>query len=53
MAQEEGFRSSDDPGPYTARAGVIATATDSAVAEVMKEITAYRKKELRMKSLLS
>ncbi len=38
------FRSSDDPGPYTARAGVIATATDSAVVEVMKEITAYRKK---------
>ena len=36
------FRSSDDPGPYTARAGVVGTATDSAVVEFMKELKNYR-----------
>lgn len=38
------FNSSDDPGPYTARAGVLAAATDSAVYEFMKEISNYREK---------
>jgi zinc protease len=38
------FSSSDDPGPYTALAGVKATATDSAVFEFMKEIKGYREK---------
>ena len=38
------FNSSDDPGPYTARAGVLAAATDSAVYEFMKEISDYREK---------
>lgn len=36
------FSSSDEPGPYTALAGVKATATDSAVYEFMSEIKGYR-----------
>ena len=36
------FSGSDDPGPYTALAGVLGTATDSSVVEFMKEITEYR-----------
>ena len=36
------FSSDDEAGPYTARAGVKAEATDSAVFEFMREITAYR-----------
>ena len=36
------FSSSDDPGPYTALAGIKATATDSAVFEFMSEIKGYR-----------
>lgn len=39
-----GFNSSEDPGPYTANAGVLASATDSAVVEFMKEIADYRDK---------
>lgn len=37
-----GFSGSDEPGPFTAYAGVRASATDSAVYEFMKEITEYR-----------
>ncbi len=36
------FSGGDDPGPYTASAGVIATATDSSVIEFMKEIKDYK-----------
>ena len=36
------FSGSDDPGPYTALAGVLGTATDSSVFEMMKEIKNYR-----------
>ena len=36
------FSSDDDPGPYTASAGVKANTTDSAVVEFMKEISNYR-----------
>lgn len=35
------FSSDDDPGPYTASAGVRANVTDSAVAEFMYEIQNY------------
>ncbi|MEM7548153.1 MAG: pitrilysin family protein [Bacteroidota bacterium] len=38
------FNSSDEPGPYTALAGVKAEATDSAVFEMMNEIKVYREK---------
>lgn len=38
------FSSDDDPGPFTASAGVRANVTDSAVAEFMKEITLYADK---------
>ena len=37
------FSSSDLPGPFTASAGVLASATDSAVFEFMKEIREYGK----------
>jgi len=37
------FNSNDDPGPYTASAGVKGEATAGAVSEFMKEITNYRK----------
>ncbi len=37
------FNSDDDPGPYTASAGVRADATAPAVSEFMKEITNYKK----------
>ncbi len=37
------FQAGDEPGPYTARAGVRANVTDSAVAEFMKEISIYQK----------
>jgi zinc protease len=36
-----GFSSDDNPGPFTAFAGVKAAATDSSVSEFMKEITNY------------
>ncbi|MEO9869498.1 M16 family metallopeptidase [Ekhidna sp.] len=36
------FRGGDDPGPYTASAGVKAAATDSSVVEFMKEIEGFR-----------
>jgi zinc protease len=36
------FNSDDDPGPFTASAGVRADATAGAVSEFMKEITQYR-----------
>ncbi|MCH2449914.1 MAG: insulinase family protein [Gracilimonas sp.] len=36
------FTASDEPGPFTAAAGIKAAATDSAVYEFMKEITEYR-----------
>ncbi|SHK14032.1 zinc protease [Reichenbachiella agariperforans] len=36
------FHSEDEPGPYTALAGVKADVTDSAVFEFMREITGYR-----------
>lgn len=36
------FTASDEPGPFTATAGIKAAATDSAVYEFMKEITEYR-----------
>ncbi|MDN5202380.1 pitrilysin family protein [Fulvivirgaceae bacterium BMA10] len=35
------FNSNDEPGPFTATAGVRANVTDSAVAEFMKEIINY------------
>ncbi len=35
------FSASKDPGPYVASAGVLATATDSAVFEFVKEISDY------------
>ncbi len=38
------FNSWDKPGPFTASAGVRSNATDSAVAEFMKEITLYHEK---------
>ncbi|QSE96761.1 M16 family metallopeptidase [Fulvivirga lutea] len=38
------FSSDDDPGPYTAYAGVRANVTDSAVSEFMKEIKLYADK---------
>jgi zinc protease len=38
------FSSDDDPGPYTAYAGVRANVTDSAVSEFMKEIITYADK---------
>ena len=37
------FNSNDEAGPYTASAGVRGNATDSAVHEFMKELTAFRK----------
>ena len=37
------FNSGDDPGPYTASAGVKGEATAGAVSEFMKEITNYKK----------
>ncbi|NIJ52646.1 M16 family metallopeptidase [Dyadobacter arcticus] len=37
------YRSSLIPGPFTARAGVRATATDSSVVEFMKELSNYGK----------
>ncbi len=37
------FNSNDDPGPYTASAGVKGEATAGAVSEFMKEITNYKK----------
>ena len=37
------FNSDDDPGPYTASAGVRADATAGAVSEFMKEMTNYKK----------
>ncbi len=39
-----GFSSDDEAGPFTARAGVRANVTDSAVAEFMKEIKLYADK---------
>ncbi|MCP4459683.1 MAG: insulinase family protein [Cytophagales bacterium] len=36
------FNSNDEAGPYMASAGVKATATDSSVVEIMKEIKNYR-----------
>lgn len=36
------FDGSDQPGPYTAGAGVRADATDSAVYEIMREINEYK-----------
>lgn len=38
------FNSTEDPGPYLAYAGVLASATDSAVVEFVKEITDYKAK---------
>ena len=35
------FRSDDNPGPFTASAGVKAAATDSSVSEFIKEISNY------------
>ncbi|MEX0724335.1 MAG: pitrilysin family protein [Gracilimonas sp.] len=37
-----GFSGSDEPGPFTASAGVRGNATDSAVYEFMREITEYK-----------
>jgi zinc protease len=37
-----GFTSTKTPGPFTANAGVKATATDSSVVEFIKEIQQYR-----------
>ena len=37
------YSSDDDPGPYTASAGVKGNVTDSAVMEFMKEITEFQK----------
>ena len=37
------FSASDEPGPFTASAGVKAAATDSSVYEFMKEISDYQK----------
>ena len=38
------FNSTDEPGTYTAKAGVRANVTDSAVFEFMEEIAMYQKK---------
>ena len=38
-----GFSSNEDPGPFTAQAGVRANVTDSSVTEFMKEIKGYYK----------
>lgn len=38
------FSSTEDPGPYLAYAGVLASATDSSVVEFVKEITDYKAK---------
>ncbi len=35
------FNSGDDPGPFIARAGIKAVATDSSIVEFMSEITQY------------
>ncbi|MEQ9405332.1 MAG: pitrilysin family protein [Cyclobacteriaceae bacterium] len=45
------FNSNDDPGPYTASAGVRGDATDSAVYEFMSEITAYRDRGITQEEL--
>ena len=45
------FSSDDDPGPYTASAGVRANVTDSAVAEFMKEIINYADKGINAEEL--
>jgi len=45
------FNSGDDPGPYTARAGVRANVTDSAVFEFMKEITKFTKEGISKEEL--
>lgn len=37
------YDSNDEPGPFTASAGVLGTATADAVSEFMKEITNYKK----------
>ncbi|XOV93348.1 MAG: M16 family metallopeptidase [Bacteroidota bacterium] len=37
------FSSTEDPGPYTAYAGVLATATDSSVVEFVQEISGFSK----------
>lgn len=37
------FYSNDNPGPYTAKAGVKGEATADAVSEFIKEITNYKK----------
>ena len=36
------FSSDDEPGPYTAQAGVLGTATAGSVSEFMKEITDFK-----------
>ncbi len=38
------FSSTEEEGSYTALAGVLGTATDSSVFEMMKEITTYRER---------
>lgn len=38
------FSSSEEEGSYTALAGVLGTATDSSVVEIMKEISDYRER---------
>ncbi len=45
------FNSADDPGPYTARAGVRANVTDSAVYEFMKEIIKFNKEGITKEEL--
>lgn len=46
------FSGSDEPGSYTAYAGVKATATDSAVVEFMKEIKGFRNKGITDEELI-
>ncbi|MFY0652948.1 MAG: insulinase family protein [Cyclobacteriaceae bacterium] len=45
------FSSTDQPGPFTASTGVKATATDSAVVEIINEIRNYRENGITDKEL--
>jgi len=45
------FSSSKDPGPFTVSTGVKANATDSAVFEIMKELTDYQKEGITEEEL--
>jgi zinc protease len=46
------FNSNDDPGPFTASAGVRGNVTDGAVIEFMKEITTFKNEGISKDELL-